>query len=213
MQREVRGTAWQTHRPCKAHFRRMVLPPYIRYLAPYLEIEIGSNDPAKWTQIGIYGRCVCGEGLLIAHHVRGPGAHVTQLLVDRRVACLHEHTADAPHAPTNHVHAQHWKRPYTRPRPGRTGACTGTGTGTGGHGHGHRQRTFCTRSTAASRTNAVEPSRAAACTLSASSCSAVSLTVLSVAAVPRSLPPPATESGSVGPSLRGTPLPLSLTVP
>jgi hypothetical protein len=49
--------------------------------------------------------------------------------------------------------------------------------------------------------------------LSASSCSAVSLTVLSVAAVPRSLPPPATESESVGPSLRGTPLPLSLTVP
>jgi hypothetical protein len=33
------------HRPCRVHFGRMVLPPYIRQSAPYLEIEIGANCP------------------------------------------------------------------------------------------------------------------------------------------------------------------------
>ena len=36
-----------SHRPYRVHFRLMVLSPYIRYLAPYLEIEIVQNlhDP------------------------------------------------------------------------------------------------------------------------------------------------------------------------
>jgi hypothetical protein len=42
---EARRVEHTPHRPCRVHFRLMVLPPYIRQLAPYLDIEIGSNDP------------------------------------------------------------------------------------------------------------------------------------------------------------------------